>query len=318
MEYGWERTFPFLDIDINKVSKLFEGVLKKEDIVNIIPINEGCRTTNYIIQTREVNNKYLLKIFFSAEQNHKKEVKLLDKLANDICVPVPRIYKFNKHEIIEDKEYAIYQYIDGKTIGQAIYDGCALEENLIREVARSLAKIHSYKFDKAGYLDENLNIVKELPPLNLWYQDIIRDRTKNRLGKSITDKINHIVKENEKVLIKIDEDIRLVHGDFQGTNILTTDGRLAGILDWEFAMAGHPLSDIGQFFRYEEYFDKNLIKAFEDEYNKSSSYKLISDWYKISKLRDLISLIQLINTKEYMPNKHENIKIIINDTLEQF
>ena len=73
-------------------------------------------------------------------------------------------------------------------------------------------------------------------------------------------------------------------------------------------MAGHPLADIGQFFRYEEYFNKNLLQVFEDEYNKNSSYKLIDDWYKISKLRDLVNLIQLIDAKENMPNKYANIK----------
>ena len=134
---------------------------------------------------------------------------------------------------------------------------------------------------------------------NLW-----ETNAKKRLGKDIVDKINHIVKENKKILIELDEDIRLVHGDFQGTNILIKDNRLSGILDWEFAMAGHPLADIGQFFRYEEYFNKNLIEVFEDEYNKNSSYKLMDDWYKISKLRDLANLIQLINAKENMPNKY--------------
>ena len=83
-------------------------------------------------------------------------------------------------------------------------------------------------------------------------------------------------------------------------------------------MAGHPLADIGQFFRYEEYFDKNLIRAFENEYNKHSSYKLITDWYKVSKLRDLVNLMQLINAEEHMPNKYTSIRAIIVNTLRQF
>ena len=53
MEYDWERTFPFLEIDKSIVNKLFEGILEEENIINVIPINEGCRTTNYIIETNE-------------------------------------------------------------------------------------------------------------------------------------------------------------------------------------------------------------------------------------------------------------------------
>lgn len=144
------------------------------------------------------------------------------------------------------------------------------------------------------------------------------DRVKNRLGINIINKINHVVKENEENLAKLDEEIRLIHGDFQGTNILIKDGKLAGILDWEFASAGHPLSDIGQFFRYEEYFNKDLILIFEEEYNKNSSYKLANEWYKISKLCDLVNLLKLVDTAEDMPNKHKNVRNIISNNLDQF
>ena len=318
MEYEWERKFPFLEIDNTGVSKLFEGILEARNIINVIPIDEGCRTTNYIIETNDSQRKYILKIFFSTEQNYKKEIKLLAKLKENENIPVPKIYKISNHEIVQNKEYAIYEYIEGKTIGQAISEGYVLEENFVREVARSLAKIHSYKFDTTGFLDENLNIREELPPLISWYENFMGDRAQNRLGKNIIDKINSIVKDNRKILTELDQDIRLVHGDFQGTNILIKDGKLGGILDWEFVMAGHPLSDIGQFFRYEEYFNKKLVQVFEDEYNKNSSYKLIDDWYKVSKLRDLVNLIQLIDSKENMPNKYANIKMIVINILKQF
>ena len=306
-----ERTFPFLEIDKSIVGRLFDGILEERNIINIIPINEGCRTTNYIVETNEFQKKYILKIFFSTEQNYKKEIKLLTKLKENETMPVPKIYKISSDENIQNREYAIYEYMEGKTIGQAINEGYVLEENFVREVACSLAKIHSYKFDKAGFLDENLNISEELPPLISWYEQFMGDRAQKRLGKNVIEEINRIVNKNRKILTQLDQDIRLVHGDFQGTNILIKDSRLTGILDWEFVMAGHPLADIGQFFRYENHFDNNLIGVFEEAYNQNSDYKLNKDWYKISKLRDLANLIQLINGEDEMPNKYKNIKDII-------
>jgi aminoglycoside phosphotransferase (APT) family kinase protein len=318
MEHRWERTYPFLKVENIIVNKLFEDILEEQNITNVIPIEAGCRTTNYIIETNKFKEKYILKIFFPTEQNYKREIKLLTKLKEYGCVPVPKIYKLSRHKDIKDREYAIYEYIEGKTIGQAIREGYKLEENFVREVARSLAKIHSYKFDKVGFLDENLKIREGLPPLISWYQNFIEDMAKKRLGKIIVDKIICTVKKNEKALAELDNNARLVHGDFQGTNIIIKDRKLVGILDWEFVMAGHPLGDIGQFFRYEEYFDKGLIEAFKDEYDKVSDYKLIDNWYKISKLRDLVNLIQLVNTKENMPIKHRNIKKVIINTLKLF
>ena len=61
MEHDWERTFPFLEINRSIVSTLFEGILESKDIVNVSAINEGCRTTNYIVETNEVQNKFILR-----------------------------------------------------------------------------------------------------------------------------------------------------------------------------------------------------------------------------------------------------------------
>ncbi|WP_160687458.1 aminoglycoside phosphotransferase family protein [Clostridium sp. C2-6-12] len=318
MEYDWERKFPFLKIDKNVVEDLFEGILDKQGVTDVIPIDEGCRTTNYIIETNGIPQRYILKIFMSKEQNYKKEIRLLTRLKEDGILPVPKIYRVSEHESIQGREYGIYEYKEGKTIGQAISEGYKVSEEFVRDVAKYLAMIHNYKFIKAGFLDEDLNLEIEVPGLVSWYEMFMGTNAKNRLGKDVVNKINKIVQENEKILLELDKDIRLVHGDFQGTNILVKDNKLSGILDWEFSMAGHPIADIGQFFRYEEYFDNNLIKAFEEEYNKNSDYKLIEDWYKISKLRDLTNLIQLINGNEDMPNKYANIKAVVVNILKQF
>lgn len=72
MEYNWERTIPFLQIDRNKVNTLFEGILDKDSIMNITPISEGCRTTNYIVET--THKKYILKIFFQQMKRIKRNI----------------------------------------------------------------------------------------------------------------------------------------------------------------------------------------------------------------------------------------------------
>lgn len=318
MEYDWERTFPFLEIDENIVSRLFQGVLQENNIVNITPIDEGCRTTNYIISTNNINKKYLLKIFFPMEENYMREIKLLTMLKENKAIPVPKIYKISRDELIENREYAIYEYMNGQTLSKAISDGYQLEDGFVKSVARALAKIHSYKFDKVGFLDENLHVIDNFPPLIEWYEILMGHMAKKRLGKDIVNKICRLVKQNDEILLELDKDIRLVHGDFQGTNILMENRHLSGVLDWEFVMAGHPIADIGQFFRYEEYFNKSLINVFKEEYNNNSDYKLSDNWYKVSKLRDLTNLIQLINTEDDMPNKHKHIKKMITSTINNF
>lgn len=44
------------------------------------------------------------------------------------------------------------------------------------------------------------------------------------------------------------EEITLIHRDYRTGNYLVENGRLAGILDWEFAAFGNPLEDVGWLF----------------------------------------------------------------------
>ena len=314
MEKNWERTLPFLKINREITENLFRGVLNKDDIITIEPIDEGCRTSNYIITTID-NKRYLLKIFLSYEQKYKKECKILNDILKN-KIPVQEICKFDRSNIIENRYYVIYEYVEGITLSQFLNDGDIISKNIIREIAHTLANIHKLKFKYIGFLDEDLSINNKLKPLNQWYNDFLTHRVEERLGQELTRKIKLLINDYKEQLIILDNDSRLVHGDFQCTNILVNNNKLSGIIDWEFAMAGHPISDIGQFFRYEEYFNENLISLFEDEYRKKSDYILPENWYKLCKVRDLANLVQLLGFEENMPNKYREIKTIIMKTLE--
>ncbi|MBW6411497.1 phosphotransferase family protein [Clostridium weizhouense] len=316
MEYNWERSLPFFNIDVDIANKLLDEILEGNTIENIIPINEGCRTSNYILKITNLNKKYILKIFPELNWDYEKENNLL-KLLKD-KVPVQNIYCILKSSIINNRRFGLYEYIEGQTLGQAIKNGYVIDEEFIKEVAKALATIHKFKFNSIGKFNDKLEVVENLPSLYTWYDNFMDINFKNRLGQDVVDRIKNIVKNNFQVLIDLDKDISLVHGDFQGTNILINNNKLAGIIDWEFSMAGHALADIGQLFRYENYFNEKLVNIFEKEYNKYSDKKLIKDWYKIAKLRDLVNLIQLISANEEMPNKYKEIKGIIMKTLDIF
>lgn len=312
MEKNWERTLPFLYVDRETINKLFKGIIKKDEIISVKPVDEGCRTSNYIIYSTD-NKKYLLKIFFSDDQQYRKECEILSILKDKICVQ--EICKFDKSNLINDKYYVIYKYIEGVTLSKSLNNGDMTNEYIIRDAANILANIHKKRFSSVGFLNDELEVYHKLPPLNKWYEQFITDKVEKRLGKDIIQKIRKVINENIEDLLSLDNDPRLVHGDFQGTNILVDHNKITGIIDWEFAMAGHPLADIGQLFRYEEYFNKQLISIFEDEYRKKSDYILPDNWYKLSKIRDLANLIQLLDFEEDMPNKYMEIKTLIKKLL---
>ncbi|NME83887.1 phosphotransferase [Clostridium sp. SM-530-WT-3G] len=311
MENGWERTLPLVEISHDSIAGLFNGVINSDDISHIVLLNEGCRTTNYMVSSKN-NSKYLLKIFYEDNKSYRKDINLFSRIKE--YVPVQEIYKSG---LINNKKYIIYKYIEGKTISQYVNEGNKITKEIVESVAEILGRIHTMKFRKVGNLNENLYIENELEPIIKLYDKYINENVRLRLGPENINKIKHIIAKYNSELSLLDYDSRLIHGDFQGTNIILNNKSVVAIIDWEFCRAGSPLIDIGQFFRYEEYFNNELINAFENKYRKVSDYKLIDNWYDICKIIDLLSLIQLISRDEEMPNKYNQIKEIIKCSIDK-
>ena len=152
MEHNWERTMPYLNLNLEQIKILFRGILKAEDIKYISRMDEGCRTTNYKIDTKN-KGSFILKIFFDNNESYKREIKLFNKLRNEI--KVPEIYRLDNHEIIENREFVIYRRLDGQSLSSYIREGNIIEENFVRQVANTMAIIHKNKNDKVGILDDN-------------------------------------------------------------------------------------------------------------------------------------------------------------------
>ncbi|WP_454051927.1 phosphotransferase family protein [Clostridium sp. Marseille-Q7071] len=311
-----ERIIPFYEMDKGIVNHLFYLFDRNLVVESITPLLEGCRNTNYVVHIKNNDSVFLLRIFPINDDSWKKEKKLLSVLKNEISVQ--KLYFLSQDESIELRTFAIYEFAQGITLQSAINSGYVLEDNLIRDIGKTLASIHNHTYTKVGFLDDNLEVKSFLPPLETWYEMFLGENARERLGAETVKNIENLILSNKESLEQMDKQVSLVHGDFRPTNILVHNGKFSCILDWEFAMAGHPISDIGQFFREEQYLDKNLIAAFEKSYSEVSKTKLSKNWYKLGKLRDLVNLIQMINEENDLPEKHKNFKKLIISTLQNY
>lgn len=102
---------------------------------------------------------------------------------------------------------------------------------------------------------------------------------------------------------------------FKGFNILVRQfnerWHVSAVLDWEFAFAGSPLIDIGNMFRYSHLhppvFEKEFLRGYQEQ-----GGVLPSEWKKVAKLVDLLSLCEFLNAPT-PPNAllHEVTALII-------
>jgi aminoglycoside phosphotransferase (APT) family kinase protein len=95
----------------------------------------------------------------------------------------------------------------------------------------------------------------------------------------------------------------LVHGDFSRRNLLVRcvagEWRVAGVLDWEFAISGTPLTDFGNFLRYEPWDHAVVEPHFSAGYREAGG-ELPEDWRRLLRLVDVIAICESL-TNEGLP-----------------
>jgi Ser/Thr protein kinase RdoA (MazF antagonist) len=86
--------------------------------------------------------------------------------------------------------------------------------------------------------------------------------------------------------------IALVHADFNPKNLLVdpATGGVTGVLDWEFAFAGAPLTDLGNLLRFET--DPVFAAAAAGTYVDRAP-DVPPNWLAVARALDLFSLIEL-------------------------
>jgi aminoglycoside phosphotransferase (APT) family kinase protein len=89
---------------------------------------------------------------------------------------------------------------------------------------------------------------------------------------------------------------------------------VVGILDWEFAVAGSPLVDIGNFLRFEDELPSGFREAFIQGY-LSDSHELPSDWREVAKLLDLAAMVIFLEGERDTPKSFRTAISVIEKTI---
>jgi hypothetical protein len=96
-------------------------------------------------------------------------------------------------------------------------------------------------------------------------------------------------------LAHLDDAAYLVHGDFGKRNLLVRSvaGKwiVAAVLDWELAVSGSPLADLGHFLRYERASRPLVEPHFSDGYFHAGG-TLPQNWRQLARLVDVTALCE--------------------------
>ncbi len=281
------------DLQSSQVVYLFESLAPKERLIDYYRLPKGHRNQNYLLSTD--HGKFLMRVRkdileFGDVAVEKAVFKNLDK---GIRHP-ERLCSYKDKGL----EYALYDFVEGKELSEILPNMPRRNaEEIFFNLGKKLAAIHSTKtFNVCGFLDEKLEVKEALPPVLDWLSEFDTSKLSEWLGEELLNRVNYLVRRRHKELEKMDSDICLVHGDCNGDNILIGQGKLI-FLDWEFVSAGHRYADIGQLFRGVSG-NEEIQTAFYNGYKEVLPQALDVDWWLMSKLRDLLSIVQLISEEE--------------------
>jgi len=244
------------------------------------------------------------------------------KIAKKNGVAVPEIFEFRE---FSGQAVALMEYIDGTLLEDELLAGKIDCSAVFFECGRQLATIHAVKFPTAGlfgangkisqkfdFNDECLNFI--LPPLD--------GLAGQRLGDAMVQDIRKLISDKWRLASDFAYDPCLVHCDFNPKNILVSQNAAAPqtvVIDWEFGMAGHPLADIGNFLRFENWdYRPSLTEEFLKGYRSIGSQQLSEDWLPAAKLIDLAALVNFMNNPLNYAKTFNTAKILIEQTLAWF
>ena len=295
----WEKATLHHQLPNGAIEQMVKMALPNEKLDSYQIIAGGCANINIKIKLVNQQKALLLRIYLRDKDAIFREQKL-GALLHQI-VPVPLINYIGE---FADYNFAIIAFLPGITLRELLISEIHYDLTiLMNEVGKILAKINSFKFDKAGFFDKDLNVAHQIS--NEIYIDYIEKCLANSFVRS--QLCNDIVSEIRLMfkkysgLLPVNNESNLTHGDFDPANFLVDmiDGewRVTGILDWEFAFSGSVLFDIANMLRYSHQMPADFQASFLSGI-KSGGIILPKHWQITIKLLNIGSLLDILSRSD--------------------
>lgn len=304
-------------LDLQSIRDLVSSRLRSSEIESISLLAGGFMNSNYRIVLRD-NTSLVLRIS-SRRADLKKELCVLKHVHGRVPVPAVIAEHFS-----EPYPCALIEFIEGTLFSDSL---CSLDPEDLAKIAldtgATLQAIHAFDLGQAGFFDENFifNPAFENFGGSLYdyiYSNLQAGRVRERLGEELAERTLKSVRAKRDVYWSIPNSTRLIHCDYNLKNILIrradTVWKVVGILDWEFAIAGSPLVDIGNFLRFEDELPSGFGEAFIQGY-LSDSNELPSNWREVARLLDLAAMVNFLEDERDAPKTFQTAIAVMEKTV---
>ena len=253
---------------------LIESFLQGRELSLVELLAAGKSNTNYKLILGD-GQRFVLRLYSHGDA--QREVYVMG-LARDV-VPVPQVLQ-------RGEAWSVFSFMEGESLERLPqHSGAAAE---------ALARISSIVFQEPGWIDSN-GSVSPFPfggVRGFIAESLDKADVRAWIGEESVVRIEQIIKVESGRLEELESDRRLVHGDFNPTNILIDDGAVSGVLDWEYCHSGTPYMDIGNLLRHTPAEYHGQIKAGLE----AGGMAVPSDWIERAQLVDLTSHLEFLTS----------------------
>ncbi len=215
-----------MNIDKERFLKLTEILSPEGDLIYFSRLEGGVSCDVFLLEVKEGTkiNKFVVRTegLPTSENTVETEFYLLKSISNK-QVPTAEAFYFDNSCEILDKPFMVMSFLEG-----TIFEPKEREFSFLEIMAKQLIRIHQTDI---AYLPE---LPLRTDPLDGLISYLPKESRWNELS-SLIKGLNKEIFEGEKVFL---------HGDFWLGNLLWKDSLIVGILDWEYAAIGDPLSDL--------------------------------------------------------------------------
>jgi aminoglycoside phosphotransferase (APT) family kinase protein len=254
------------------------------------PLADGYRNSNFLLRTE--GEPLVLRIYRDGPDPCRKELDLYQLVWRSVPVPEPV-----RAEPGGDPPFLLLRYVEGITYRELRRGGdAAAIAQAARSAGETLASIGRFGFDRPGWLGPGLKV----GPLLLEGPDPVPRFVQERIAVApvsaeLRERVTRLIWDHAADLRELDGEARLAHGDFNKRNLIVRciggTWRVVVVLDWEFAVSGSPLMDIGNFTRTAE--EPSFVEGY-----LSAGGSLPSNWRQLARLVDLAATCALLAEPE--------------------
>jgi len=304
----WIRAEPRRSLAAPVLEQIVRAAFPGSGVLACEPLADGLRNSNFKLYLDLPIGPVVLRIYEHDASLCQKEIDLMRLVG--ATVPVPEVIHAEPGGWEDLPPFTLTRWVEGISFRDLKRSGDAEAIAQAAQAAgETLAAIGHFTFSKPGWLAPGPTVAS---PLLEGADSMPRfvdlclasDNLRRRLPTELRDLTQALVWSRSPQYASLVGVSSLVHGDFSRRNLLArpAGGRwnVAAVLDWEFAVSGSPLADLGNFLRYERATRPLAEPHFSAGYVRAGG-RLPHDWRRLARWVDLAALCESL-THDQLPD----------------